>query len=426
MMNAEKLNPTPPGEGVEEDFSRKARRALRLKRAGVASKDSLVDLMGQGEAAKIAGKSVDSCPYPEGDDRRECWIDGYQDPALSEGIGSVVRTVARADSAAGRGLSAAGHFAARVAQRHPAAAIGAIGGAVLGHRAAQGIDKNLPDGQHLTRGAKTRWAASGAAAGAVAGAGAALVGRIKKKFEGVLVEDSYYVGYHAGGKKEVFRSPTIPNGYSHPKYGHVQGPFASAEDAHHFAVQEDVISIINAEVDRINEGDSAAARSRPRDIFTTYPSAKSALPREHPHLVAAIRSNQGKALSTDVVAQTARGEVPLGHVDDDGFHYLKLGLKPNRIPENEMYGARGESLTFATRPMSFVGRVKEKIQEIESLEEKDKWMQDVHPKKGALHKQLDIPQGKKIATSTLHAAAKKGGLLGKRANLALRYRGESS
>ena len=53
----------------------------------------------------------------------------------------------------------------------------------------------------------------------------------------------------------------------------------------------------------------------------------------------------------------------------------------------------------------------------------DKWMQTVHPKKGALHKQLGIPQSKKIPTSTLHSAASKGGKLGKRANLALRYRG---
>ncbi len=58
-------------------------------------------------------------------------------------------------------------------------------------------------------------------------------------------------------------------------------------------------------------------------------------------------------------------------------------------------------------------------------DEGEKWMQDVHPKKGALHKQLGIPQDEKIPTDTLKTAAKKGGLLGKRANLALRYRGES-
>ena len=54
----------------------------------------------------------------------------------------------------------------------------------------------------------------------------------------------------------------------------------------------------------------------------------------------------------------------------------------------------------------------------------DKWMQDVHPKKGALHEQLHIPQGQKIPTSRLRSAAHSGSPLEKkRANLALRYRG---
>lgn len=38
---------------------------------------------------------------------------------------------------------------------------------------------------------------------------------------------------------------------------------------------------------------------------------------------------------------------------------------------------------------------------------------------GALHKQLGIPRSQKIPMKTLRAAAKKGGLLGRRANLAL-------
>jgi hypothetical protein len=56
---------------------------------------------------------------------------------------------------------------------------------------------------------------------------------------------------------------------------------------------------------------------------------------------------------------------------------------------------------------------------------KDKWMQDVHPKKGALHRELGIPEGKKIATSSLEKATHaKSSLERKRANLALRYRGD--
>jgi hypothetical protein len=53
-----------------------------------------------------------------------------------------------------------------------------------------------------------------------------------------------------------------------------------------------------------------------------------------------------------------------------------------------------------------------------------KWMQNVHPEKGALHRQLGIPEGQKIPTSTLERDAHAGGKLGKRANLALRYRGK--
>lgn len=39
-----------------------------------------------------------------------------------------------------------------------------------------------------------------------------------------------------------------------------------------------------------------------------------------------------------------------------------------------------------------------------------------HP--GALHKQMGVPEGKKIPEKKLNAAAKKGGKLGKRARLA--------
>lgn len=42
----------------------------------------------------------------------------------------------------------------------------------------------------------------------------------------------------------------------------------------------------------------------------------------------------------------------------------------------------------------------------------------MHMKKGALHKQLGVPEGKKIPQKKLKAAEKKGGLVGKRAHLA--------
>ncbi len=49
---------------------------------------------------------------------------------------------------------------------------------------------------------------------------------------------------------------------------------------------------------------------------------------------------------------------------------------------------------------------------------KDKWIKGAIKHPGALHKELGVPEGKKIPAKKLNAAAKKGGLEGKRANLA--------
>jgi hypothetical protein len=48
-----------------------------------------------------------------------------------------------------------------------------------------------------------------------------------------------------------------------------------------------------------------------------------------------------------------------------------------------------------------------------------KWIQSAIKKPGALHKELGVPEGKKIPAKKLKEAAKKGGKEGKRANLAL-------
>jgi len=48
-----------------------------------------------------------------------------------------------------------------------------------------------------------------------------------------------------------------------------------------------------------------------------------------------------------------------------------------------------------------------------------KWIQKAIKKPGALHKELGIPENKKIPVKKLKAAAKKGGVEGKRANLAI-------
>jgi len=47
-----------------------------------------------------------------------------------------------------------------------------------------------------------------------------------------------------------------------------------------------------------------------------------------------------------------------------------------------------------------------------------KWIQKMHMKKGALHKELGVSEDKKIPKAKLKAAAKKGGKEGKRARLA--------
>lgn len=52
-----------------------------------------------------------------------------------------------------------------------------------------------------------------------------------------------------------------------------------------------------------------------------------------------------------------------------------------------------------------------------------KWIGKMHLKKGALHAQLGIPEGQKIPAGTLKAAAKRGGLEGKRARLAETFKG---
>lgn len=49
---------------------------------------------------------------------------------------------------------------------------------------------------------------------------------------------------------------------------------------------------------------------------------------------------------------------------------------------------------------------------------KEKWIQEAIKKPGALHKELGVPEGKKIPADKLKSAAKKGGKEGKRARLA--------
>ena len=54
---------------------------------------------------------------------------------------------------------------------------------------------------------------------------------------------------------------------------------------------------------------------------------------------------------------------------------------------------------------------------------KTNWIQGAIKHKGALHKELGIPQGQKIPQSKLNSAEKKGGIEGKRAHLAETLKG---
>lgn len=48
-----------------------------------------------------------------------------------------------------------------------------------------------------------------------------------------------------------------------------------------------------------------------------------------------------------------------------------------------------------------------------------KWIQKAIKKPGALHRQLGVPEDKKIPASKLRSAAERGGKLGRRARLAV-------
>ncbi len=51
--------------------------------------------------------------------------------------------------------------------------------------------------------------------------------------------------------------------------------------------------------------------------------------------------------------------------------------------------------------------------------DKKYWIQNATKHKGALHKNLGIPEGEKIPQATLEAAAKRSGRVGSEARLAL-------
>jgi hypothetical protein len=65
----------------------------------------------------------------------------------------------------------------------------------------------------------------------------------------------------------------------------------------------------------------------------------------------------------------------------------------------------------------------EKAEKAEKGKKKEKWIAGAIGKPGALHRQMGIPQGRKIPSSRLATAAKSGGVLGQRARLAQTLKG---
>lgn len=92
--------------------------------------------------------------------------------------------------------------------------------------------------------------------------------------------------------------------------------------------------------------------------------------------------------------------------------FVKRGGKIKQVPAHKSYSApKAQTIKV---PFRMGKAVKE---EAEQLDEKN-WIAGAIKKPGALHKQLGVPQDKKIPAGKLEAAAEKGGKLGKRARLA--------
>jgi len=77
----------------------------------------------------------------------------------------------------------------------------------------------------------------------------------------------------------------------------------------------------------------------------------------------------------------------------------------------------------ASRGMGDINPAKEPKANKPVTLKKGGWIAGAIKKPGALHKQLGVPQGEKIPSSKLAAAAKKPGKMGKRARLAETLKG---
>ena len=112
---------------------------------------------------------------------------------------------------------------------------------------------------------------------------------------------------------------------------------------------------------------------------------------------------------------TVPNEQPPATKDNDAQTHPNLITGANNDPLEEYLEQEIEDLVDEFVP--------EYTLELVSEAAGKKWIQKAHIKKGALHSQMGVPAGQKIPISKLQAAAKKGGTLGRRARLALTFRG---
>jgi hypothetical protein len=77
-----------------------------------------------------------------------------------------------------------------------------------------------------------------------------------------------------------------------------------------------------------------------------------------------------------------------------------------------------EYLSFSGHSIEEAHNLYAKYKNLRKEMAKEKWIQKAIKHPGALHKELGVPEGKKIPAKKLAAAAKKPGVEGKRARLA--------
>lgn len=134
------------------------------------------------------------------------------------------------------------------------------------------------------------------------------------------------------------------------------------------------------------------------------------------------RSDAGKRISGDDKEGPA-SYASRWHKDSEP---TKPGKKPKntqKVSKDELDYARARHKSVSGKSWNKVGGPKGLPEEVEINEKAEKWIQKAIKKPGALSKQLGVPEEENIPMDKLKAAAKKGGTLGKRANLAMTLKG---